>query len=104
MEKTNLKQKVYDFVKKIPKGKVVTYGQVAKAVGLKFGAQLFVGKVLHENPDPAHIPCHRVVFFDGHLAENFAFGGLEGQKTKLKEEGVKFVLDKVKMKECQMKD
>lgn len=96
-----IKQKVYDFVKTIPRGKVVTYSQVVKAAGLKFGTQRLVGKALHENPDPEHIPCHRVVFFDGGLSESYAFGGLSAQKQKLKDEGVKFVLDKVKMSECQ---
>lgn len=94
------KQKIYEYIKTIPKGKVVTYSQVVKAVGMKFGAQRLVGKALHENPDPQNIPCHRVVFFDGHLSDNYAFGGQTAQKQKLKDEGVKFVLDKVKLAEC----
>lgn len=99
MGQEELKQKIYEFVKSIPKGKVVTYGQVAKTIGMKAGSQRFIGFALHRNPDPEHIPCHRVVFFDGRLSDGYAFGGQAAQKQKLKDEGVKFVLDKVKMTE-----
>lgn len=40
-------------------------------------ASRMVGKVLHENPDPSQIKCHRIVFKDGSLSENFAFGGIK---------------------------
>ena len=86
-------QKVYDYVKSIPAGRMVTYGQVAEACGIKFPR--LVGRILHVNPDPKNIPCHRVVFADGSLAKNYAFGGEAAQRKKLKNEGVKFIKDRV---------
>lgn len=53
-------KRIYEAVKKIPKGKVATYGQVAKMAGNPRMARA-VGNALHKNPDPSTIPCHRVV-------------------------------------------
>ncbi|MBQ8002989.1 MAG: methylated-DNA--[Clostridia bacterium] len=78
---------VYEVVKKIPVGKVATYTQVAEMLGNKNLARA-VGNALHNNPDYTAIPCHRVVKANGKLAENYAFGGLEGQKQHLINEGV----------------
>lgn len=84
---------VYGVVKKIPKGQVMTYGQVAKAIGTRDARR--VGQALHANKVPEEVPCHRVVFTDGSLAPGYAFGGPEVQKKKLKQEGVKFRLGRV---------
>ena len=59
----NFKEKVYAIVKKIPKGKVLTYKEVAKRVG-KPKAYRVVGSILNKNRDPK-IPCHRVIRSDG---------------------------------------
>lgn len=80
-------EKIYQIVGKIPKGKVVTYGMVAKMAGT---SPRIVGFALHQNPDPKTIPCHRVVGKDGCLAKNYAFGGLREHKRRLLAEGVKF--------------
>jgi methylated-DNA-protein-cysteine methyltransferase-like protein len=85
--------KVYDAVKKIPKGKVSTYGRIAVLCGNPRCARA-VGYALHQNPDPENIPCHRVVFKDGSLSPAFAFGGKNRQYRLLKAEGVKFSKDK----------
>jgi methylated-DNA-protein-cysteine methyltransferase-like protein len=87
---------VYQEVKKIPAGKVMTYGQVARAIGTRDPRR--VGQALHANKNP-EVPCHRVVFADGHLAPNYAFGGAEEQKKRLMAEGVKFKGDKALMSE-----
>ncbi len=79
--------KVYRLVQNIPKGKVVTYGQIARLTGTN---PRVVGYALHRNPDPKNIPCHRVVDKNGRLALNYAFGGWREQKRKLLSEGVKF--------------
>lgn len=79
-------EKIYQKVKEIPKGKTMTYGQVAKKVGT---TPRIVGFALHKNPDPKNIPCHRVVFKDGSLAKNFAFGGKKEQRRRLRKEGIK---------------
>ena len=81
---------VYEFVKTVPKGKVVCYGDVARAVGMPRASRQ-VGWALHSNPYPGIVPCHRVVFKDGNLAPVFAFGGREVQKAMLENEGVCFI-------------
>lgn len=78
---------IYEIVKQIPPGCVATYGQVAEVAGNRKMARA-VGNALHRNPDPDHIPCHRVVNAKGELAEHFAFGGAEGQAKRLTAEGV----------------
>ena len=62
-----INEKVYEFIKTIPKGKVATYGKVAEYLGNKYLARV-VGNALHKNPDPANIPCHRVVNCKGELS------------------------------------
>lgn len=79
---------VYEQVKKIPKGKVATYGQIAKLCGSPRASRA-VGYALHFNPLPGIIPCHRVVNRFGGLAVKFAFGGIDAQKELLENEGVK---------------
>lgn len=82
-------EKVYAFVSRVPRGKVVTYGQVAAAAGNPKASRA-VGYVLHHNPMPGVIPCHRVVNRMGKTASGFAFGGAEVQRNMLEEEGVLF--------------
>ena len=88
---TNFKNKVFEAIGNIPKGKVATYGQIAILCGSP-NASRAVGNVLHKNPKPIIIPCHRVVNSKGKLAKHFAFGGIEMQKQLLMEEGI-FVSD-----------
>ena len=84
-----MKEKVYEFVKIIPKGNVATYGQIAEALGNKKLARV-VGNILHHNPDPVTIPCHRVVNSSGNVASAFAFGGANAQRALLEKEGIVF--------------
>lgn len=84
---------VYRMVKKIPRGKVTTYGQIALRLRSGSATKItprLVGRVLHLNPDPRTIPCHRVVNSKGKIALNFAFGGASGQRRRLLAEGIKF--------------
>lgn len=78
-------ERIYAKVKEIPKGKVVTYGEVARVLGIKDVRK--VGWALHANRDP-ETPCHRVVNKEGGLAANFAFDGMEEQRRRLMAEGV----------------
>lgn len=80
-------KRIYEAVKKIPKGRVATYGQVAEMAGDKKMARA-VGNALHKNPDPSEIPCHRVVNAKGELSGAFAFGGEREQEKRLMREGV----------------
>ncbi len=78
---------VYEVVKRVPRGKVITYGMIARAIGHPRAARQ-VGNALHHNPTPVVIPCHRVVNREGRLAPAFAFGGVDVQARLLEEEGV----------------
>lgn len=89
MIKKNLYYSVYVLVARIPRGKVTTYGALAKKAGLK--SPRLVGTILHQNPDPKTIPCHRVVNGGGKVAKNYAFGGLNAQRKKLLQEGVEII-------------
>lgn len=85
-----LKDKVYEYLLTIPKGKVVTYKQIAEYLGNDKLSRV-VGNILHNNPDEHKYPCYKVVNSEGKLSENFAFGGMEGQKEKLEAEGIEVV-------------
>jgi methylated-DNA-protein-cysteine methyltransferase-like protein len=88
-------ERVYKAVRKIPKGKVTTYGEIARMLGTKDARK--VGFALHANSDPK-TPCHRVVNKDGRLAPNFAFDGPKEQKRRLLSEGVGFIGERVDLK------
>lgn len=84
--------RIYSVVKKIPKGKVASYGQVARIAGNPKWARI-VGYALHANPDPENIPCYRVVTKDGSLSTAFVFGGIQMQRHLLSSDGVGFDQD-----------
>ena len=81
-------RRIYEAVKKIPRGKVATYGQVAE----------MAGNALHKNPDPEKIPCYRVVNAKGELAGEFAFGGEGAQARLLQADGIAVVDGRVDLK------
>ena len=86
---TPFQQKIYSLARKIPKGKVATYGQLAKMAG-RPGAARAVGMCMKLNRNAAFVPCHRVVASNGALT-GYAFGkGLSTKKKKLLKEGVVF--------------
>ena len=92
--------KVYEAVRRIPKGSVATYGQIAEAIGNRRLSRV-VGYALHVNPEPGVIPCHRVVKRDGEVSSAFAFGGANRQVELLRAEGVTFADDShVDMARC----
>lgn len=82
----NLKEKVYQFTQKIPKGKVATYKAVSIAIGLP-RAYRGVANMLAQNFDPK-IPCHRVVRSDGFLG-GYNRGGIIQKAKLLRSERVK---------------
>ena len=93
-------EKIYEVVKQIPYGQVATYGQVAAIAGNKRWARV-VGYALHANPDPDHIPCHRVVNKEGRVSAACSFGGGNRQVELLKAEGVRVVDGNVDMAHYQ---
>ena len=90
-------KRIYEAVKRIPKGHVATYGKVAEMAGNPKMSRA-VGNALHKNPDPEHIPCFRVVNSKGELAGAFAFGGGGAQAKLLEADGVEVVNGKVDLK------
>ena len=99
---TSPSKRIYEAVKKIPAGKVATYGQIAELAGDKKMARA-VGNALHKNPDPDHIPCFRVVNAKGELAGAFAFGGKNVQADRLTADGVTVVDGRVDMERFGIK-
>lgn len=87
-------KRIYEAVKKIPKGHVATYGRIAEMAGEPKMARA-VGNALHKNPNPENIPCFRVVNSKGELSGAFAFGGENEQAKRLMEDGVEVVEGKV---------
>ena len=81
----NLEQQVYKKLTEVPPGKVTTYGELAKAVGLKNG-QRVIGQIMKKNPYPVIIPCHRVVKSDGKVG-GYAYGD-KIKTNMLKKEGL----------------
>jgi methylated-DNA-[protein]-cysteine S-methyltransferase len=87
-----LEEKVYKKLLEVPTGKVTTYGELAKAIGLKNG-QRVIGKIMNKNPYPVIIPCHRVIKSDGKIG-----GYAWGEKVKanmLLKEGIKIQNGKI---------
>lgn len=121
---TELELKIYDIVRRIPKGKIMTYGQIAEIAGNKHLAR-FVGNVMHKNPVPfwqlareigfkaeepdikwkdfAAVPCHRVVNASGNMGANFGMGGPAVQAKMLRAENVKIINGKVDIKKYGFK-
>ena len=88
----NLEQRVYKKLLDVPKGQITTYGELAKAVGLKNG-QRVIEKIMNNNPYPVIVPCHRVVMYTGKIG-GYAYG--ENIKTKmLSDEGIEITIGKI---------
>ncbi|MBQ3105664.1 MAG: methylated-DNA--[Lachnospiraceae bacterium] len=96
-------RRIYEAVKRIPYGRVATYAQIAAMAGDGKMARA-VGNALHKNPDPEHIPCHRVVNAKGELSGAFAFGGAGVQGRLLEEEGIVLQKGKVNLRQYQWKE
>jgi methylated-DNA-protein-cysteine methyltransferase-like protein len=82
-------ERVYQIVKQIPKGNVMTYSQIARQLQSPRSARI-VGWALHINPNPSEIPCHRVINSKGMISSGFVFGGPMEQRKMLEDEGIVF--------------
>jgi methylated-DNA-protein-cysteine methyltransferase-like protein len=89
-------EKVYAVVRKIPKGKVTTYGAIAETIGMKSSSRL-VGQALRSMPPDSDIPAQRVINHAGLLTGAHQFGGYERMRWLLEREGVTFKNDAVNM-------
>ena len=97
-----MQKEVLNYLLTIPKGKVVTYGQIAVYLGNKKLARA-VGNALHRNSDGNKYPCYKVVNSKGELSKKYAFGGIEEQKNRLENDGVKVVNYKVDLEKYQLR-
>ncbi len=87
MKGTKFQLKVWSYLKKIPKGSVITYSQVAKSIGKPLAVRA-VANAIGKNPYAPKIPCHRVIRSDGSLGGYSGKGGVKRKKFLLKKEGV----------------
>ena len=94
-------KRIYEAVKRIPKGRVATYSQVAAMAGNPRMCRA-VGNALHHNPDPEHVPCYRVVNAKGELSGAFAFGGADEQANRLRADGIAVTDNRVDLKKYGM--
>ena len=85
---TKFQLKVWKYLKKIPRGSVKTYAEVAKSIGKPFAVRA-VANAIAKNPLAPQIPCHRVIRSDGSLGSYSGKGGVKTKKALLKNEGVK---------------
>lgn len=92
--KPTFRDKVYDITRRIPRGKVATYGQLAELAGSP-GAARAVGMCMKQNDNAPIVPCHRVVGARGKLTGYSAGGGISTKKQMLMEENVRFVNNRV---------
>ena len=84
---TEFQLKVWAYLKKIPRGRVKTYYQVAKAIGKPLATRA-VANAIGKNPYAPKIPCHRVIRSDGSLGGYSGKGGVKTKRLLLKKEGV----------------
>jgi O-6-methylguanine DNA methyltransferase len=86
MTTSHLREKVYALLLEIPRGRVTTYGEIARALDSR--AYRAIGAILNRNPNAPRVPCHRVVMSDGSLG-GYAFG-VQRKRELLIEEGLSF--------------
>ena len=87
MKGTPFQLKVWNYLKKIPRGKVKTYSEVAKAIGKPLAVRA-VANAIGKNPYAPKIPCHRVIRSDGSLGGYSGKGGIKTKRFLLKKEGI----------------
>ena len=84
---TEFQLKVWAYLRKIPRGSVKTYSQVAKDIGKPLAIRA-VANAIGKNPYAPKIPCHRVIRSDGSLGGYSGKGGIKTKKKLLKSEGI----------------
>ena len=84
---TKFQLKVWSYLSKIPRGRVKTYSQVAKAIGKPLAVRA-VANAIGKNPYAPKIPCHRVIRSDGSLGGYSGKGGVKTKRFLLQKEGI----------------
>jgi len=90
----DLREKIYQNLRKVPKGKVISYKELGKSVGIN--ASRFVGTCMRTNPDPVKTPCYKVVLSSGKIG-NYSSGGSKAKIKKLKNDGIEVINGKINM-------
>ena len=85
---TEFQQKVWAYLRKIPRGSVRTYSQVAKDIGKPLAIRA-VANAIGKNPYAPKIPCHRIIRSDGSLGGYSGKGGIKTKRFLLKKEGIR---------------
>ena len=96
-----MKNQIYQNLKKVPKGKVITYKALANSINSK--AYRFVGTCMKNNTDPVSIPCYKVVLSNGDVGNYSAVGGIRAKVKKLENEGIEVKKGKVNLKKFGFK-
>ncbi len=91
---TPFQEAVWEAISLIPKGRVTTYGAIARYLGTPKAFRA-VGTAVGLNPYAPQIPCHRVVRFDGHIGSYSAEGGVGAKIALLESEGLKIVGERI---------
>jgi O-6-methylguanine DNA methyltransferase len=93
---TPFQKKIYEALKKVPKGKVTTYQDLAHTIGSK--AYRAVGSAMRKNPFAPVVPCHRVINTDGSIGNFSGKDGVKGKIKMLREEGIIIINNKIDLK------
>ena len=88
-----IEKKIYKKLLQVPSGKITTYGELSRAIGLKNG-QRVIGRVMKNNPFPVIVPCHRVVKSNREIG-GYAFG-VDIKRNMLTKEGICIKNDRIK--------
>ena len=87
------KEKIYEKLRQVPKGRVVTYGELARSIGTN--AFRFVGSCMKTNPDPVKTPCYKVILSSGKIGNYSGIGGIKSKISKLKSDGIEIIDGKI---------
>ena len=87
-----MEKKIYKKLLTVPHGKITTYNELSKSIGLENGQRL-VGQIMKKNPFPVIIPCHRVIKSNGDIG-GYLFG-IDMKKNMLRKEGICIIKNKI---------
>ena len=98
---TSFQDKIYEALKKVPKGKVTTYQELAHAIGSR--AYRAVGSAMRKNPFAPKVPCQRVINADGSIGNFSGKDGIKGKIKMLRKEGITITNNKIDLKKYKFK-
>ena len=99
---SNFSKQVIKIIKKIPTGKVASYGQIATLAGNNKAARQ-ISRILHSSSDKYDLPWHRVINSQGKISLRIG-DGFEMQKAMLESEGIKIIKDKIDLEKYKWKN